>query len=144
MKNIKEPWLLLSTFPSGRWVMTSQDREILTSECDAEKTREFALKNDYLARACAPIKGFNWSMLAIPIEHETETGDHPFTDQGNRLTFDRVEVTDHDLCLALVHAQHKFGNQLTLTGDDPVLTARMAALADDMGLTYKIVQKPAQ
>ncbi len=62
-------------------------------------------------------------------------GQHLFTDRGNRLTFDRVVVGDDDIRLALAHAQQKFGNQLTLTGDDPVFTARMACLADDMGIT---------
>lgn len=59
---------------------------------------------------------------------------HLFTDRGNRLTFDRALVTDDDLRLALLHAKEKFGNRLTLTGDDPVFTARMAKMADDLGL----------
>ena len=50
------------------------------------------------------------------------------------VTFDRVRVTDDDIQLALTHAQNKFGNNLTLTGDDPIFTARMARLADDMGI----------
>lgn len=59
---------------------------------------------------------------------------HLFTDRGNRLTFDRKLVTDDELRLALLHAREKFGNKLTLTGEDPVFTARMARMADDLGI----------
>lgn len=69
------------------------------------------------------------------IAYSDQNGGHLFTDRGNRVTFDRVLVSDDDIRLALIHAQQKFGNQLTLTGDDPVFTARMACLADDMGIT---------
>lgn len=60
---------------------------------------------------------------------------HLFTDRGNRVTFDKVHVTDDELRLALLHAREKFGNKLTLTGDDPIFTARMARMADDLGMT---------
>ena len=60
---------------------------------------------------------------------------HLFTDRGNRITFDRVLVTDEDICLALIHAQNKFGKQLTLSGQDSIFSERMARLADDMGMT---------
>jgi hypothetical protein len=69
------------------------------------------------------------------IEYRGITGVHLFTDRGNRVTFDKDRVTDDEIRLALAHAQQKFGNKLMLTGDDPVFTARMARLADDMGLT---------
>ena len=59
---------------------------------------------------------------------------HLFTDRGNRLTFDRKTVTDDELRLALLHAREKFGNKLTLTGEDPVFTERMARMADDLGI----------
>lgn len=79
--------------------------------------------------------GIKWRVTGNGnVEYSALSGDHLFTDRGNRLTFDRVKVTDHDIRLAFVHAQHKFGNRLTLTGDDPVFTARMARLADDMGI----------
>ena len=73
-------------------------------------------------------------MFEPPIEVLDEAGNRLFTDRGNRLTFDRVLVTDNDISLALLHAQQKFGRQLTLNGDDPVFTARMARLADDIGI----------
>lgn len=68
------------------------------------------------------------------IEYSDRTGEHLFTDRGNRVTFDRARVTDEEIRLALVHAQQKFGNKLTLTGQDPIFTERMARLADDMGI----------
>lgn len=69
------------------------------------------------------------------VTYSDQGGGHLFTDRGNRITFDRTLVSDEDIRLALIHAQHKFGNQLTLTGDDPTFSARMACLADDMGMT---------
>lgn len=59
---------------------------------------------------------------------------HLFTDRGNRLTFDRKLVTDDELRLALLHAREKFGNRLTLTGEDPIFLTRMARMADDLGM----------
>lgn len=77
----------------------------------------------------------HWSVTGNGnIEYRWADGAHLFTDRGNRLTFDRVLVTDDDIRLALLHAQQKFGRQLTLTGDDPVFSARMARLADDLGI----------
>lgn len=60
---------------------------------------------------------------------------HLFTDRGNRVTFDKKYVTDDELRLALLHAREKFGSKITLTGDDPVFSARMARMADDLGMT---------
>ena len=60
---------------------------------------------------------------------------HLFTDRGNRISFDRAYVSDEDIRLALIHAQNKYGKQLTLTGQDSVFTERMARLADDLGMT---------
>ncbi len=69
------------------------------------------------------------------VEYRDTAGAHLFTDRGNRVTFDRVRVEDDEIRLALAHAQQKFGMPLTLTGDDPVFTERMARLADDMGIS---------
>lgn len=137
MKNTKEPRLMFSTFPSGRWVLTGQNGEILTSQCSPEKSFEFGRKNDTSPNAGALALKFNWAILELPIEYKTSTGDPIFTDRGNRVSFDREEVTDHEICLALIHAQQKFGLPLTLVADDPIFTARMARLADEMGLAYK-------
>lgn len=80
--------------------------------------------------------GIQWRVTGNGnIEYSEHTGKHLFTDRGNRVTFDRVVVTDDEIRMALVHAQAKFGNKLTLTGHDPVFTKRMAILADDMGMT---------
>ena len=69
------------------------------------------------------------------VHYRDRAGGHLFTDRGNRVTFDRERVTDDEIRLALAHAQHKFGLPLTLTGDDPVFTHRMARLAGDMGIS---------
>lgn len=80
--------------------------------------------------------GIQWRVTGNGnIEYSDRSGDHLFTDRGNRVTFDRVRVSDEEIRLALAHAQQKFGNQLTLTGEDPDFSARMARLADDMGMT---------
>lgn len=68
------------------------------------------------------------------VEYSRNDGQHLFTDRGNRVTFDRVRVTDDEIKLALVHSREKFGRQITLTGDEPVFLGRMARLADDIGL----------
>jgi hypothetical protein len=68
------------------------------------------------------------------IAYSDQDGRHLFTDRGNRVTFDRVRVTDEEIRLALAHAQLKFGKYLTLTGEDSVFSARMARLADDFGI----------
>lgn len=68
------------------------------------------------------------------VEFSDQSGLHLFTDRGNRVTFDKHSVSDDEIRLALAHAEQKFGKRLTLTGSDPVFMARMARLADDMGL----------
>ncbi len=81
-------------------------------------------------------KGMQWNVTGNGnVEYRASTGVHLFTDRGNRVTFDKDRVTDDEIRLALAHAQQKFGDKLMLTGDDPVFVARMARLADDMGLT---------
>ena len=83
----------------------------------------------------ASYMGIKWRVTGNGnVEFSGLTGNHLFTDRGNRVTFDRVRVSDDDLRLALIHAEHKFGKQLTLTGDDPIFMKRMARLADDMGM----------
>ena len=80
--------------------------------------------------------GIQWRVTGNGnIEYSDHGGQHLFTDRGNRVTFDRVRVTDEEICLALIHAQNKFGKQLTLTGNDRAFSERMASLADDMGMT---------
>lgn len=80
--------------------------------------------------------GIQWSITGNGnVKYSDQAGKHLFTDRGNRITFDRSLVTDNEIRLALAHAQQKFGRELTLTGDDPAFTQRMARLADDMGMT---------
>ena len=79
--------------------------------------------------------GIQWHVTGNGnIEYSDGTGMHLFSDRGNRVTFDRIVVTDDEIRMALVHAQHKFGNALTLTGDNHAFTERMARLADEMNI----------
>ena len=139
MKKYDSSELLLTNYPSGRWVLTGQNGDVITSESGWEKSLDFGRKNDIstVALERAEARGFNWpqSMFEAATEHKNDAGDHLFTDMGNRVTFDRELVTDDDIRLLLAHGQQKFGNELTLTGDDPRFRERMARLADDMGLT---------
>ena len=80
--------------------------------------------------------GIQWRVTGNGnVEYSDSNASHLFTDRGNRITFDRALVSDEDICLAIIHAQNKFGKQLTLTGQDSIFTERMARLADNMGIT---------
>lgn len=120
-----------------------QYRKVMARLLDEEK-QEAAIRSansstmrPYEADALlARYVGIQWRVTGNGnVEYSDQGGGHLFTDRGNRVTFDRVRVSDDEIRLALVHAQQKFGQQLTLTGDDPVFTARMARLADEMGMT---------
>lgn len=79
--------------------------------------------------------GLTWRVTGNGnVEYSSAQGEHMFTDRGNRVTFDRVRVSDDEIKLALAHSRDKFGRALTLTGDDEIFAGRMARLADDMGL----------
>ncbi|MES2879176.1 MAG: relaxase/mobilization nuclease domain-containing protein [Pseudomonadota bacterium] len=79
--------------------------------------------------------GMKWRVTGNGnVEYRDLENSHLYTDRGNRVTFDRVMVTNEEIQLALLHAQSKFGRQITLTGDDVEFAQRMACLADDMGL----------
>jgi hypothetical protein len=83
----------------------------------------------------AQCEGMQWRVTGNGnVEYRNQAGAHLFTDRGNRVTFDRELVSDDEIRLALVHAQHKFGAPLTLTGEDVLFTARMARLASDMDI----------
>jgi Relaxase/Mobilisation nuclease domain len=103
----------------------------------AIRSANFSSMRPYEADALlASYLGIKWRVTGNGnVEYSKLSGDHLFTDRGNRLTFDRVRVSDEEIRLALVHAEHKYGKQLTLTGNDPIFTKRMAQLADDMGMT---------
>lgn len=57
-----------------------------------------------------------------------------FMDRGNKLTFDRIKVSDADLRAAMLHAAAKFGGRITLTGSDPVFKERMLRMATELNL----------
>ena len=121
----------------------SKFRQLMTRLLDEEQ-KEVAIRsvrlNDmrpYEADALlARYAGMQWRVTGNGnVEYSDRDAAHLFTDRGNRITFDRALVSDEDICLALVHAQNKYGKQLTLTGQDSVFTERMSRLADDMGIT---------
>jgi hypothetical protein len=108
-----------------------------------EEKREAAIRSANIAAIrpyeadalLAKYTGIQWKVTGNGnVEYSDLAGDHLFTDRGSRVTFDRVRVTDDEIRVALAHAQQKFGQPLTLTGDDPIFTERMARLADDMGI----------
>lgn len=58
-----------------------------------------------------------------------------FTDQGDKLTFGRKDVTDDALLVTLRYAKEKWGNEIHIAGGDAVFKARAARLAGSLGLT---------
>lgn len=58
-----------------------------------------------------------------------------FTDQGDKLTFGRKDVTDDALLVTLRYAKEKWGNEIHIAGGDAVFKARAARLAGTLGLT---------
>lgn len=62
-------------------------------------------------------------------------GGHIFTDRGNRITFDKVYVSDEDIQLALLHSKEKFGGKIFLTGSDVDFSRRVAVIADSIGMS---------
>jgi hypothetical protein len=112
-------------------LLEQEKKEVAIRSARSDEMRPY--EADALLLKCA---GMQWYVTGNGnVTYCDLNGGHLFTDRGNRVTFDRVLVSDDDILLALVHAEQKFGNQLTLTGDDLVFTVRMACLADDMGMT---------
>lgn len=96
---------------------------------------EFTMRAHEIDALMISYAGIQWRVTGNGnVEYSRNGGQHLFTDRGNRVTFDRERVTDEEIKLALVHSREKFGQQLTLTGEDPVFVHRMARLADDLGL----------
>jgi len=111
-------------------LLEQERKEVAIRSARADSVRPY--EADALLRKYIGIK---WNVTGNGnIEYNSLHGSHLFTDRGNRVTFDKVLVTDEEIKLALVHAQQKFGNQITLTGD-LIFSARMAKLADDLGIT---------
>ena len=111
-------------------LLEEEKREIAIRAAQSNSMRPFEV--DALLRGYANMQ---WRVTGNGnVEYSDKSGVHKFTDRGNRITFDRVHVTDEEIRYALMHARQKFGNQLTLTGDDPVFVARMACQASDMGI----------
>lgn len=111
-------------------LLEEEKREVAIRSARSDAMRPYEVDSLF-----AQYVGVQWHVTGNGNIEYSQNGDHLFTDRGNRITFDRVRVSDEEICLALIHAQQKFGNQLTLTGNDPDFTKRMACLADDMGMT---------
>lgn len=58
-----------------------------------------------------------------------------FADNGNKLTFDRKEVSDEALRVTLQYAKEKWGSNLTLAGGDAVFQERLARMATELNIT---------
>lgn len=112
-------------------LLEEEKKEAAIRSADSSSMRPFEI-DALLIR----YQGIQWRVTGNGnVEYRDQGGGHLFTDRGNRITFDRARVSDDEIRLALAHAQQKFGQRLTLTGDDPVFTARMARLAIEMGMT---------
>lgn len=68
-----------------------------------------------------------------PLTNCDDAGNHMFTDRGNKFTFDRANVSDAEIEMALQAANEQFG-AVHLTGSDPVFTDRMAQIAGELGI----------
>lgn len=112
-------------------------KRLLQEDLDEESIRSANAKKQR-PYECDPLipklNHLSWTVSNNGNLHIYAANQHLFTDRGNRLTFDRQIVTDDDLRLALLHAKEKFGPRLTLTGQDPVFVARMAKMANDLGI----------
>ena len=112
-------------------LLDEERKEIAIRSARASDMRPYEV-DAFLARYV----GMQWRVTGNGnVEYSDSNATHLFTDRGNRITFDRAYVSDEDIRLALIHAQNKYGKQLTLTGQDSVFTQRMARLADDLGMT---------
>ena len=111
--------LLISAFPNGGWVISGVGRGVLTQKSTQSEVQKFLAENG--------VAHDQVTVAAIKMDWTSAI--------DNRIAFDKDQVTDDEVRLALDKAQQKFGNKLKLCGEDPAFTARIARLADDMGLT---------
>jgi hypothetical protein len=126
----------VSIFPSGNIIASlDQGGKIFQSKNEKELLLELSMEGvkDVISEYYWDQKIFETNK-ETSIEHKTKDGGHLFTDRGDQVTFDRVRVSDEEIELALIHAQKKFGQQLTITGDNQAFSERMARIADDMGI----------
>lgn len=127
--------LIGSVFPSGRWFLTGQTGQILSSDADKKTLWQFARENDCSVECVKNRVEWHWPTTLFGVPVMDAAGEILFNEHDKEIKFEKDRVSDDEIRLALAHAQQKFGNKLMLTGDDPVFIARMARLADDMGLT---------
>ena len=63
-----------------------------------------------------------------------KNGGAGFTDDGDKLSFGRKEVTDEALAMSLQYAAEKWGNKIRISGGDEVFKERAAKLALQLGI----------
>jgi hypothetical protein len=129
--------LIGSAFPSGRWVMTSKTGRTGVCRDEASSVQNLAHEIDFCSDDLPTGIAFHWPAAMFDVPVMCEAGDVLLHDIGGTFKFckDLDIVSDDEIRLALSHAHKKFGNKLNLSGDNPIFTARMARLADDMGFT---------
>lgn len=71
------------------------------------------------------------------VTYSFKSGDAGFTDEGEKLTFGRREVSDEALMVTLRYAADKWGGELRLAGGDAAFKARVARMAVELGLELK-------
>lgn len=78
-----------------------------------------------------------------------KNGGAGFTDDGDKLTFGRKEVTDEALAMSLQYAAEKWGNKIRISGGDELFKERAAKLAVQLGIEVinpelRYVQQPTK
>lgn len=71
------------------------------------------------------------------VTYSFKSGDAGFTDEGEKLTFGRREVSDEALMVTLRYAADKWGGDLRLAGGDAAFKARVVRMAVELGLDLK-------
>lgn len=68
------------------------------------------------------------------VAYHFKSGETGFIDAGEKLVFGRVNVTDEALALTLQYAKDKWRGDLHMSGGDAVFKARVARMANQLGI----------
>jgi hypothetical protein len=123
----------VSQFPSGRWVGTGHGPSILTSGSTLEESKAFLRENGMSPEDVVLTRHWRHEWFE-EVSLLKEDGDLLYTDRGTRISFDREQVSDDEIRVALASAKSKFSEPLTLTSECPIFLGRMAGLAKDMNI----------
>jgi hypothetical protein len=92
-------------------------------------------KSDPYVRA---IQNIVWKVTGTgQVVYSFKNGSAGFTDQGNKLTFGRKDVSDEALLVTLRYAKEKWGNEIHIAGGDAIFKERTARLATTLGMRVK-------